>query len=491
MPEIPKYTYSIKKIQQEDSEYKKQELTATTNSFEGLEQTTSYTIKVETKDKAGNVGSKQIEVTTQTVEVASGNIQTTTEVWDLTTHTASISINKAQEMGNNLQIQYQINGYEEGKWQTGTTVNGLKHEDMVYIRLWDGVNAGNYTSREIRDGQKPQDADISWTSGTTVSPGGEITVQVILRDNESGVNIVSSKWILTDSINPIGEDGNYTGSFIGNSTTQNITTSKSEPGTYFLHVLTQDKAGNKKETVYTQGITVGTSINDLKAGDYVRYDTGNNGIIICRVLYPANSEYGLQIITDQQVKNVSIGGNNWDTSKASYNNAIQILNKEAEIYVNKTYAYDGRCVGSIPTIQNRKFNNKNNASQAMFVLPDSYKMPYTWSSKDTGCYDQDNNYIIDETALRNANMSSAKTNYWFASRKIDTTERLVSFGFYVGGGSTSSGLHYSIFYIYSDGSINAYDSSTLGFKPCILLKSDVIKITGGNGTEANPYTLGI
>ena len=403
MPEIPKYTYSIKKIQQEDSEYKKQELTATTNSFEGLEQTTSYTIKVETKDKAGNVGSKQIEVTTQTVEVASGNIQTTTEVWNLTTHTASISINKAQEMGNNLQIQYQINGYEEGKWQTGTTVNGLKHEDMVYIRLWDGVNAGNYTSREIRDGQKPQDADITWTSGTTVSPGGEITVQVILRDNESGVNIVSSKWMLTDSINPIGEDGNYTGGFIGNSTTQNITTSKSEPGTYFLHVLTQDKAGNKKETVYEEGITVGISINDLKAGDYVKF-ISNGQWRYCRVLYTADSQNGLQVVTQNSLSNAPATNVNWELSTFTswYNSYFENCNAKTEEWVDNSLVCDGRVLGSNPSIQNNKFINKNNGASSTVILPESFKLTRFVPNRDTGCLGEDINYLSDVEALKTA-----------------------------------------------------------------------------------------
>ena len=477
MPEIPKYTYSIKKIQQEDSEYKKQELTATTNSFEGLEQTTSYTIKVETKDKAGNVGSKQIEVTTQTVEVASGNIQTTTEVWDLTTHTASISINKAQEMGNNLQIQYQINGYEEGKWQTGTTVNGLKHEDMVYIRLWDGVNAGNYTSREIRDGQKPQDADISWTSGTTVSPGGEITVQVILRDNESGVNIVSSKWILTDSINPIGEDGNYTGSFIGNSTTQNITTSKSEPGTYFLHVLTQDKAGNKKETVYTQGITVGTSINDLKAGDYVNYN-GNRHI----VLYPATSPYGLQIIYPYPTDYFVVGGTDWVTGKAAYNNIIEKLNQETEKYINTDYAYDARAIGSLPTVQNNKFVDKNKGTQTILTT--------TWGV-NTGCYDEDNNYEMDYNTIKTLGINIGG-NYSLASRQVIYDEGS-SYELFVRSIDSSGNLSTRgrCLAIVSQSSGNCGMSAAMYYRYSILLKSDVIKITGGNGTEANPYTLGI
>ena len=57
-------------------------------------------------------------------------------------------------------------------------------------------------------------------------------------------------------------------------------------------------------------------ISNLKAGDYIKYDTGvssvgTNGIITCRVLYEASSEYGLQIISDKNVANITLGGSTY------------------------------------------------------------------------------------------------------------------------------------------------------------------------------------
>ena len=73
-----------------------------------------------------------------------------------------------------------------------------------------------------------------------------------------------------------------------------------------------------------------------------------------------DEEHGLQIISARTVGNVTLGANNdFDTSLAEYNDAIEILNgtKEqngtivgAAKYLNTTYAYDARCVGSVPTV---------------------------------------------------------------------------------------------------------------------------------------------
>ena len=56
----------------------------------------------------------------------------------------------------------------------------------------------------------------------------------------------------------------------------------------------------------------------LKAGEYIKYDTGvsdvgKNGIIMCRVLYDTNSEYGIQIISDNKIKDINTSINNTST----------------------------------------------------------------------------------------------------------------------------------------------------------------------------------
>ncbi len=74
-----------------------------------------------------------------------------------------------------------------------------------------------------------------------------------------------------------------------------------------------------------------TELNILKAGDYIKYDSGANGIITCRVLYPLSSPYGLQIITDKNVGTAFTLGSatDFEVSKSNYNDAIKLLNDKA------------------------------------------------------------------------------------------------------------------------------------------------------------------
>lgn len=82
---------------------------------------------------------------------------------------------------------------------------------------------------------------------------------------------------------------------------------------------------------------IGTTEN-LKEAMYVKYDTGietigDNGVITCRVLYEVNSEYGLQIISEDTIGTVGFTTNLNNTGpemKSIYNNQLEKLNKVAE-----------------------------------------------------------------------------------------------------------------------------------------------------------------
>ena len=49
-----------------------------------------------------------------------------------------------------------------------------------------------------------------------------------------------------------------------------------------------------------------------------------------RVLYPVDSEYGLQIILDKNIEEVTLGDSakTWETGKAAYNTANETLNEK-------------------------------------------------------------------------------------------------------------------------------------------------------------------
>ena len=252
MGSSPQYTFYIKKTAEADSAYTQIGSSANTSVTKGgLEQNISYTIKVEVADVAGNKGQATKEITTGKIADAgegltNGAIIASSPVWS--NGTASITLSTS----SGLTIQYQKGGIS-GSWTTGTNVTGLHHRDTVFARLTDGKNYGGEASITILDTVIPQAATIS-LSGTSTTTAGSVTATVTLKDNESGVNAISSRWIYNTTSGAIGEnESSYTGGSF--SSGQTITLKATTAGTYYLHVLTVDNAGNKKETI-SSAVTV-------------------------------------------------------------------------------------------------------------------------------------------------------------------------------------------------------------------------------------------
>ena len=269
----PQYTFYIKKTAEADSTYTQIGSSASTSVTKGeLEQNTSYTIKVEVSDVAGNKGQATKEIATGKIADAgegltNGAIIASSPVWS--NGTASITLSTS----SGLTIQYQKGGIS-GSWTTGTNVTGLHHRDTVFARLTDGKNYGGEASITILDTVIPQDAGIS-LSGTSTTTTGSVTATVTLKDNESGVNATASKWTYNTNSGNIGtNESSYNNNFSSNG--QTITLKATTAGTYYLHVLTVDNAGNKKETisnaVTVRKLTVGGDYDEEKGINTPQYD---------------------------------------------------------------------------------------------------------------------------------------------------------------------------------------------------------------------------
>ena len=298
MPDTPTYNFYIKKTTESDYP---QEPTGTSENasytFEGLEQGESYDIKVEVADKAGNTGTGILPgITTDTIpdpgdgktgSIVWGNIQ-----WNSGQGTASVTVSKGSGVNNSLKIQYQIvssgGSISDSAYQeiaNGGTISSLTHGSVVYARLWDGNNAGSPASLNIQDNNPPS-ATIKLAS--TATTGQSITATITQTDSESGV--ASGKYIFNTTSGNIGiNESSYTGTISGTS----VTVSASTAGTYYLHVLTIDRAGNKKETI-SGAVTVKApevSAEDIAYnpsqyyGKYVNYIPKNNADVKWRIFY--------------------------------------------------------------------------------------------------------------------------------------------------------------------------------------------------------------
>ena len=183
------YTYYIKQNGQDDSSYTipgdASNISSNTYTFAGLTQGIGYDIKVEVKsDAAGNTG----------VGTLTNQITTSIPGGDTALEDGTITIEEPTWSGGKASIEvstksmytleYQINGTDDNSWTpvSGDTISNLSHGDKVNIRLTDGVNAGGYVTKEIKDEILPI---VSVTPQGTTS--NSVSVNVIATDNESGM----------------------------------------------------------------------------------------------------------------------------------------------------------------------------------------------------------------------------------------------------------------------------------------------------------------
>ena len=241
------YTYYYKKDGEVDWK-KAEEIKEKTYTFSGLEANVIYNIKVRV-EKDGKAVEK--EVSTITGELPEGAVQFSPVEWK--DGQASTTITTSE---TGYTLQYQIGGITEGSWTnttSGSVIGNLQHGQIVYGRLFDGTNGSKTANIDVQDEILPQQATIS-LSGTSTNTEGNITATVTLKDNESGVNAISSRWIYNTTSGAIGEnESSYTGGSF--SSGQTIQLKATTAGTYYLHVLTVDNAGNKKETI-SSAVTV-------------------------------------------------------------------------------------------------------------------------------------------------------------------------------------------------------------------------------------------
>ena len=241
------FKYSIKKQGEEYGEAQVSE--ATTYTFSGLTQGGIYTIKVEaTKDGEQQV----VERTVQIGEIPKA-------IYGEVTWTGNGQAQaRIYTEEDDYQLEWQKNGISEGSWtreDAGVkekTITGLVNGDKIYARLYDGVSSGDFANIEVADMEAPN-VVINFNK-TTLETTDELTAEVTQTDEGSGVNITQTKWVFNTEAGNIGEEAaSYTGGTFS-KTPETITLPTETAGTYYLHVLTIDNAGNKKEVVSSKVI---------------------------------------------------------------------------------------------------------------------------------------------------------------------------------------------------------------------------------------------
>ena len=172
-----------------------------------------------------------------------------------------------------------------------------------------------------------------------------------------------------------------------------------------------------------------------------------------------NNSGQLDIISTESVTLLQLG------DIEGYRKVVYIMNELCSYYVNGTYATSARSLGC------------NSSNQAITA-------------------DEDDNYIDDKLQLNMAGVLHSSGDIWLASRMKET-------GIIWIGDKDDSGTNYYVRYMDNAGNIETqrlfaqfntgvsdYYSKYAGVRPIVSLKSN-IKITGGDGTAENPYTISI
>ena len=221
-------------------------------TFDNLEQGKKYTVKVVVTSGNGQKAEKEKEYTTgdiQKLETADVEFEYSVNgtVIDKKTWT-----NK--EVKVTAKPKVDIAGYtlvtkkNDGTWQE-TDNQTFGENGIMYVALTDGRNYGEtQATGNVTNIEKNAPSVNINLSATEVTTEGSITATVTQSDSESGINIGSCKWIYNTTAGNIGTNASsYTGTFT--NANQNITLKSTTIGTYYLHVLSADNAGNLKETI--------------------------------------------------------------------------------------------------------------------------------------------------------------------------------------------------------------------------------------------------
>ena len=413
------------------------------------------------------------------------------------------------------EIQYD----EEGNI-TGLKPDGLEEIIPIEDLLTGEVSEGGSEAPDSPDTTAPT-ATISLNT-TTVEPNTAIEATVTFTDNQSGVATGNCKYIFDTTSGNVGIDStswNTAESFESNPQTINLT--PNAEGTYYLHVLTVDVAGNKGETtseaiiVEEEGITAEDIAEEILTNPETYYGktvtgyTCDNGSAVAnwKIFYAGNDfstdGYHVYLISDYYIPYANIpktsGGQSltkgsthsayWTTKALnSYSGSGSVTNSEIkklnnDYFYTKSYpstannmkavaymldkeawsGYKGEkadyAVGG-PSIEMimKSYSQKHNVN---FKAQASSATGYQVSNNGGSSYTNSINNMLSTTdSLYVISDTSGAYGCWVSSPSAYGADYLMRV---VYDGNVGSNY-------YTSGHINSY---YLGFRPLVRLKSDV------------------
>ena len=176
--------------------------------------------------------------------------------------TVKVSIEVDADLPAGLEVQYNLveSSKDSTNWTTYTSgqIAELTKNQTVYGRIINPTtNEIGYSFRkEITAFETEAPKAKIILDKSSVDGGETVTATVTQSDEKSGIDITKCKYIVNTSSELLGTDNtSWSSATTFTETPQNIAITKTDGGTYYLHVLSIDKLGNMKETV-SEGIKV-------------------------------------------------------------------------------------------------------------------------------------------------------------------------------------------------------------------------------------------
>ena len=135
-------------------------------------------------------------------------------------------------------IEYQVNGTEDGRWITGTTVSNLNHEDIVYARTNNGTEVTEPQRLDIKDITAPESFTITVPEDTITYNSIKIT-GTATTDNQTGLRDYS--FVVT-------KDGSKVKEITGQTVTEYTIQDLAAETEYVVYMLAYDNAGNERKS---------------------------------------------------------------------------------------------------------------------------------------------------------------------------------------------------------------------------------------------------
>ena len=303
----------------------------------------------------------------------------------------------------------------------------------------------------------------------------------LTKDSSNTTTIIPSEGYVLESITCTN---GYTASYENSSSSE--------------QTVTINNNGNESDSVCTA-----SSKKVISLGSYVTYEptetsytasASNTGSSSDSTLNPSEltSWRVLKINDDGTVDIVSTYVSSSKLTfygKIGYINFVNELEKAAAAYVNSTYAVSARSLG---------YGGQTLVITDTTALEQTTTIPWTSETLDNSNEAEgggDTLYLTDINQMTTAGISLTTTTpsgtsegYWLASRYYyyNSSNLWYFFGRYV---STGGSIDDDALYYYSRGMITCY-SDSYALRPVVTLRSTV-KISGGSGTVADPYTLSV